>query len=311
MKKIKIFKKIFYIIILIIISNSIINSASDPKSLTILESLDFKNSIVKSLRKDVRKAIIVIKGNKQSCRLPDLKFYKYKVKKNEDFWSILCKTSLNMDTISTINLLSSPADVYPGKEIFLSNMRGIIHKVKRDDTIGMISRKYNIDEEYINKVNNINEHSRIEKEYIFVPSGGISNIERSLFLGSGFACPLTRERRTSSFGRRIDPFNKKFAFHRGIDLACAPGSSVYAARKGTVYFAGYSDGYGLLVIIDHENNYSTYYGHLKKILKKKGSIVKRGELIALSGNSGRSTGPHLHFEVRKNNKAINPGRLLK
>jgi murein DD-endopeptidase MepM/ murein hydrolase activator NlpD len=284
-------------------------SINKSKSFETLKSIEVQDETIKSIRKDIRNTIIVIKKRKMPDNLPELKFYKYKVKQNDNFWKILSKTSLNIDTLSAVNSLPSPLDVIPGKEIFLSNMRGVIHKVNANDTIEDISQKYNIGKEYICKVNKIIDN-KINKEYLFIPSGEFSNMERSLFLGTGFASPLKQYTRTSTFGRRIDPFNKKFGFHTGLDLACPVGSNVYAARKGKVIFSGYEGGYGLLLILKHEHGYSSYYGHLKKILQKEGDTVERGSLIGISGDSGRSTGPHLHFEVRKQTRPINPGLLL-
>ncbi len=293
------------IIIFIITSNALFAIKERFKT---LESLNFRNVHIKSLRKDISKSISITKGKRNPKLLPELKFYKYKIKKDDTFWKILTKTSLNIDTLITVNSLSSPMDISSGKTIFIPNMRGIIHKVKKRESIADISRKYEIDPSYICKINKITDK---KKTHVFIPCARVSKIERSLFLGVGFANPLKSGRRTSNFGRRIDPFNKKLQFHKGIDIACPVGSRIYAAREGKVFFAGYKGGYGKLVIIKHKHGYYSYYGHLSRFKKKKGSHVKRGELIALSGNSGRSTGPHLHFEIRKKNKPINPGILLR
>jgi len=110
---------------------------------------------------------------------------------------------------------------------------------------------------------------------------------------------------TSRFGYRGREF------HEGIDLAMPWGSNVYAADGGVVEFTGWSGGYGKLVIINHKNGYQTYYGHLSRILVSPGQKVVKGQLIAKSGSTGRSTGPHLHFEVRKNGVPQNPLRYLR
>ncbi|WP_039767124.1 peptidoglycan DD-metalloendopeptidase family protein [Caldicellulosiruptor sp. F32] len=110
---------------------------------------------------------------------------------------------------------------------------------------------------------------------------------------------------TSRFGYRGREF------HEGIDLAMPWGSNVYAADGGVVEFTGWSGGYGKLVIINHKNGYQTYYGHLSRILVSPGQKVAKGQLIAKSGSTGRSTGPHLHFEVRKNGVPQNPLRYLR
>ena len=98
--------------------------------------------------------------------------------------------------------------------------------------------------------------------------------------------------------------------HKGLDIASPFGSDVFCAAKGKVIFAGQKSGYGNCVIVEHINGLATLYGHLSKVLVKTNQEVKVGELIAKSGNSGRSTGPHLHYEVRKNNTPINPKLFL-
>ncbi len=111
---------------------------------------------------------------------------------------------------------------------------------------------------------------------------------------------------TDGFGYRIDPFTGKRAFHKGIDISARRGTPVVAPADGIVTMAGKTKGYGNFVVINHQNNIETRYGHLRDIFVKKGQIVKRGDVIGTVGNTGRSTGPHLHFEVRVNGKAVNP-----
>lgn len=99
-------------------------------------------------------------------------------------------------------------------------------------------------------------------------------------------------------------------FHKGLDIAVAYGSDVKSAAQGTVIFAGQKGGYGNCVIISHGNGLATLYGHLSQILVSDNQVVKVGEVIAKSGNTGRSTGPHLHYEVHKNNTPVNPKLFL-
>ena len=113
-------------------------------------------------------------------------------------------------------------------------------------------------------------------------------------------------RLSSPFGWREDPVHGKRAWHAGMDLADAQGNPVVAAADGVVSFVGWRAGYGNLVVIEHEQGFSTRYGHLQKGVAKVGHRVNAGDLIALLGNTGRSTGAHLHFEVRKNDQALNP-----
>lgn len=111
---------------------------------------------------------------------------------------------------------------------------------------------------------------------------------------------------TSGYGWRSDPISGKSRFHHGVDLRYAYGQEVHAAAPGIVTFAGDKDGYGTTVVIDHGNGLETRYAHLSSAEVREGSQVSAGELIARSGNSGRSTGPHLHFEVRQDGRAKDP-----
>lgn len=111
---------------------------------------------------------------------------------------------------------------------------------------------------------------------------------------------------TSGFGVRSDPFRHSAAMHAGIDLAGPVGTPVYATADGIVSYAGWMHGYGNLVEIEHGKAIETRYGHLSKLLVKPNTRVKRGQLIALMGSTGRSTGSHLHYEVRLDGRAVNP-----
>ena len=115
---------------------------------------------------------------------------------------------------------------------------------------------------------------------------------------------------SSRFGKRNDPFTGKREFHKGLDFAGRKGDDVIAVGDGVVSWSGKRYGYGNLVEINHGNGYSTRYGHNQRNLVNVGDTVKKGELIALMGSSGRSTGPHVHFEVLRNGKAVNPSRFL-
>ena len=114
------------------------------------------------------------------------------------------------------------------------------------------------------------------------------------------------KRTASGYGYRIHPIYQTRIFHKGMDFACDIGTPVYATADGVVKNARYEKGYGYIITIDHGYGYETRYAHLKKMEVKKGQRVVRGETIALSGNSGRSTGPHLHYEVLQRGRHVNP-----
>ncbi|WP_319779163.1 M23 family metallopeptidase [Maridesulfovibrio sp.] len=115
---------------------------------------------------------------------------------------------------------------------------------------------------------------------------------------------------TSPFGWRSSPFTGKREYHKGIDISCPIGTPIYAPAKGTVSFSGSQGGYGKLIKINHGANLATRYGHMKQQIVKKGQVVTRGELIGYAGNTGRSTGPHVHYEVRLGGVPVNPMRYI-
>ncbi len=125
------------------------------------------------------------------------------------------------------------------------------------------------------------------------------------------AKPIPSAPITSRFGARMDPFLHRLAMHSGIDFKAAIGSPVHATAAGTVTVAQYSGGYGNMVVIDHGEGISTRYGHMSRLLVKKGDVVEEGAIIGRTGSTGRSTGPHLHYEVRVNNRAIDPIAYIK
>jgi murein DD-endopeptidase MepM/ murein hydrolase activator NlpD len=116
---------------------------------------------------------------------------------------------------------------------------------------------------------------------------------------------------SSSFGERMDPFNGEGAFHAGVDIAAPTGTPIYAPADGVVAKAGPASGYGHEVIIDHGGGISTLYGHLSSFAVVAGQIVKRGQIIGYVGDLGRSTGPHLHYEVLINNLPVNPHKYMR
>ena len=115
---------------------------------------------------------------------------------------------------------------------------------------------------------------------------------------------------SSNFGMRNDPINGKRAWHSGVDFAGKADTEVKAVAAGVVKFAGYKNGYGQLIEINHGSGYKTLYGHHKKIHVSVGDIVKKGQVIGIMGNSGRSTGNHVHYEVHKNGRVVDPSSYI-
>lgn len=123
--------------------------------------------------------------------------------------------------------------------------------------------------------------------------------------------PITKGWLSSPYGNRADPFTGKKDWHQGIDFAALSGTEVIATAAGVVTTVGVKSGYGKFIEINHGDGYSTRYAHNKELLVKKGDMIKKGQVIAKVGNTGRSTGPHVHYEVMRNGRKLNPYRYIK
>ena len=115
---------------------------------------------------------------------------------------------------------------------------------------------------------------------------------------------------SSKYGKRNDPFTGKQDFHKGLDFAGKKGADVLAVGDGVVSWSGKRSGYGNLIEINHGNGYVTRYGHNQRHLVEVGDTVKKGQQVAMMGSTGRSTGPHVHFEVLHNGKRVNPAKYM-
>jgi murein DD-endopeptidase MepM/ murein hydrolase activator NlpD len=122
--------------------------------------------------------------------------------------------------------------------------------------------------------------------------------------------PIKKGWTSSYYGKRADPFTGKLAMHKGMDFAGKEGSEIVAVANGVVTWAGDRYGYGNLVEVNHGNGYTTRYGHNAKFLVEVGDSVEKGQAISHMGSTGRSTGPHVHFEVLKNDRQVNPAKFV-
>ncbi|TGN17059.1 LysM peptidoglycan-binding domain-containing M23 family metallopeptidase [Leptospira idonii] len=267
----------------------------------VLANLDYQNPILKNLRSEVKENLRISKSGQRYDQLIPLKYYRYKVKKEDNFFKIMARTGMDLETLSSVNELSSPHDLAPGMILEIPNMRGTFHPegTPNSESSKMeLSKKYSIPEEKL-------QYDESRGKW-FVPGVMMGKVEKSFFYGSGFFMPLVEARLTSGFGKRNDPFTKKETFHGGVDLAAKQGSDVLASQDGTVEFLGVNGGYGKLIILKHSLGYETRYGHLSAYEVKHGDTVKKGQKIGEVGMTGRATGPHLHFEIRRNSKRQKP-----
>jgi murein DD-endopeptidase MepM/ murein hydrolase activator NlpD len=148
---------------------------------------------------------------------------------------------------------------------------------------------------------------------IAISSGGLRLMPSMVFSDSNYTPSIwpVLGHISDSFGERMDPFSGEGAFHTGVDVAADYGAPVHATADGVIITADTHTGYGRVVIIDHGFGLTTWYAHLSSYAVVAGTRVKRGEVVGYTGISGRSTGPHVHYEVRMNNAPVNPWRYMK
>jgi murein DD-endopeptidase MepM/ murein hydrolase activator NlpD len=199
------------------------------------------------------------------------------------------------------------------QNLLLLSRKGVLYTVQKDDTLSKIADSFGTTQKVIQDENGLKwfwNHLH-EGDVIFIP--GVKPIlmtkEWKDYFGrrGQFGDPLGRWAKiNSAYSTRTDPITGEQRHHNGVDLKAKYGDAVYSAAGGKVTFTGVSGGYGNLIIIAHGNGMTTYYGHLSKIYMKTGQKVRRGVLIGRVGATGRVTGPHLHFEIRKNGRAMDP-----
>jgi len=234
----------------------------------------------------------------------------YKVKKGDSVSKIAAAFSVSMDAIIASNGIANARALKEGETLRIPNMDGVPYTVKSGDTLSKISQNYGVPLEAILDANNIQSDVINAGLNIFIPGARMNREDLKLALGELFIYPLKGSRLSSPFGWRNDPFTGVRSYHAALDLAAPLGTRVNAAMDGTVSATGYNGTYGNFIIMSHSGNYQTMYAHLTTILVKKGEHVNQGIQIGTVGTTGYSTGPHLHFAVFKNGKAVNPLDLL-
>jgi murein DD-endopeptidase MepM/ murein hydrolase activator NlpD len=251
------------------------------------------------------------------------KIVEYQVEGGDAISTIAEKFSLNVTTILWANKLTSTSTIRPGDKLVILPTNGVLHQVKTGDTVDKIAKYYSADAEKVLEFNALPDASDIKIGETLIVPGGVApkpipaptprttvasrntvNIPSlsTVPTGGKMIWPNGCSRITQYYGWR----------HTGIDIACSAGTSILAADDGVVSRVQYiKTGYGHNVMIDHGGGVVTLYGHMTKILVEAGDTVKRGQEIGLEGSTGRSTGPHLHFEVRINGKIYNPLNYIK
>lgn len=244
----------------------------------------------------------------------------YTVREGDSLWSIANSFNLDINTLFGCNPMKDPNYLRVGSVLRIPNQDGIFYTVKKGDTLGEIAKKYGAQAESVISANGLTSKNIQVGAELFLPGAkpvttvyallGDPSFGGSSRLSKSFEWPLVGGI-TSGYGWRRDPFTKRRDFHTGIDIKGPTGRTVRAAKAGRIVYSGWMSGYGRVVVIDHGRGYTTLYGHCSTLMVRQGQRVSTGQPVGKVGSSGRATGPHLHFEVRVDNKPINPLQVLK
>ncbi|MDR0554029.1 MAG: M23 family metallopeptidase [Treponema sp.] len=239
-----------------------------------------------------------------------LLFTAYTIQPGDTIGQVALNFGLNSDSLLSLNNIKNSRLLQIGQVLKVPNQDGILYTVKNGDTLGSVAAKYEIAPAAIQTANELFSESIRSGSSLFIPGARLEPANLQEINGDLFIWP-TSGFITSSYGNRSSPFTGIRQFHTGIDIGCPIGTAVWAALAGRVSSIGYDSTLGNHIVITHHSGYRTLYAHLSVVRVKSGAYVKAGDRIADSGNTGLSTGPHLHFTVYKNGVTVNPRALLR
>lgn len=250
----------------------------------------------------------------------------YVVQPGDSISTIAADFDVSVNTILWENGLTAYSLIRPGDKLDILPATGVTHKVAKGETLGAVSNKYGIDAEEILTANHLPDSAQLAVgQKLFIPGGRPYYIAPPPVKKTTPSYnPITVIKDLISPDAKNMPANKMFYptkgvitqyftwRHKGLDIANKQGTPIYAADAGTVIHSGWSKaGYGNMIEIDHGGGKHTRYGHFFQLFVKKGDVVKRGQVIGAMGTTGKSTGPHLHLEVRIDGKTYNPLSYIK
>lgn len=229
----------------------------------------------------------------------------HKVKRGENLSTIAHKYGVSTDTICGSNSLRSYDLISEGIVLKIPNRDGILHKLTKGTTVVSLAQNFRVPLRKILDQNNFRNPDFVSVgTTVFIPDAKPQNMV------AGFIWPTRSRFVTCGFGWRRNPFNwSEREFHMGLDIR-STFEWIRGAKFGMVSYAGWLGGYGRAIIVAHPGGWKTLYAHLSRIIVRNGQYIKQGQTIGMSGNTGRSTGTHLHFEMINNGKHQNPYRYL-
>jgi hypothetical protein len=285
--------------------------AQEPPDSPVITRLDAGDTAFRQYAADVEASRLRIhnrerNGETASSLAEGLAVYAYRPGPRDDAFSLAARCNVPVSALATLNRLPHPDSFAGASSLLLPSMPGIFIPERPGTDLELLLLAGRAGEEGVSVVIRGDGGGRFR----FIPGADFSPTELAFFLNTGFRYPLRTYRLTSPFGPRRNPVTGNFAVHQGLDLAAPEGTGVYAARDGEVVEIGSDPVYGNFIIIRHGETWTSLYGHLSKFEIALRSRVRSGTLIGRVGSTGQSTGPHLHFELRQNGRAQDPGRLL-
>ncbi|MDR3354242.1 MAG: LysM peptidoglycan-binding domain-containing M23 family metallopeptidase [Synergistaceae bacterium] len=254
-----------------------------------------------------------------------VKIKEYTIKNGDTLWNVANAFDLDVNSLFGCNKLSDSDILKVGSVIRIPNQDGIFVTVKSGQTIAGLAKQYGIFAEAIVSANEMKKDTALVKgKEIFLPGAKMGvpsetsgtkrtvagNVKEKVTAKRGFGWPVVGKI-SSSYGWRRDPVRGGRDFHTGLDIRAPRGRPIVAAAAGRVVHSGWMGGYGRTIVISHPGGTTTLYGHASKLLVRAGANVKRGQRIALVGSTGRSTGNHLHFEIRQKGTPMNPLKFIR
>jgi len=233
----------------------------------------------------------------------------YRVVRGDTLSEISYDFDLSLDTIVSFNGIENARSLQPGTLLKIPNISGIMYAAKQGDEVEAVAAAHEISADRVIEANGLMSSTLEPGRLLFLPDAHLASIKLREISGDLFKWPV-RGWITSWYGWRNDPFTGERRFHNGLDIGVSEGTQVKAPMDGRVAETGWSEGSGNYLLLSHHAGWTSFYGHLESVAVKRGQRVAVGTILGRSGNTGRSTGPHLHFSVFKNGRSANPANVL-
>ena len=238
-----------------------------------------------------------------------LYFSAYRVKRGDTLSGIAETFNVSLDTVVSFNGVKNARSLQPGAILKVPSMSGILYAAKGGESAAKVAADNGVSGDRVIEANGLMSDTLEAGRSIFLPDAKLASFTLREISGDLFNWPA-RGWISSWYGWRSDPFSGSRVFHNGIDIGVDSGTAVRAAMDGSVSEMGYNSSFGNYIVLYHHAGWMSLYGHLQSISVKSGQRVDAGQRIAYSGNTGYSTGPHLHFSVFKNGRTVNPNNVL-